>query len=59
MNLIDHYNELYNHAIQKIQSDEYELDALIDSPTDNRFGITLLARPDKNVKRKFKNFWKN
>ncbi|HOV83623.1 MAG TPA: hypothetical protein PLE52_02240 [Paludibacteraceae bacterium] len=56
MNLIDHYNELYKDAVQKIQSDDYELDELIDSHTDNRFGITLLARPDKNVKKKIQKF---
>lgn len=46
MNLSDHYNQLYASAIQKIASDKYIIDPLIDSPTDNRFGITLLARPD-------------
>lgn len=56
MNLIDHYNELYKDAVQKIQSDDYELDELIDSPTDNRFGITLLARPDKKITKKIQKF---
>lgn len=56
MNLIDHYNELYKDAVQKIQSDDYELDELIDSHADNRFGITLLARPDKKITKKIQKF---
>jgi hypothetical protein len=50
MNLLDHYDELYRDAVRKIQSDEYEPDELIDAPVDNRFGITLLIRPDKRLK---------
>lgn len=46
MNLPDHYNQLYTNAIQQIASDKYIIDPLIDSPTDKRLGITLLARPD-------------
>lgn len=52
MNLFDHYDELYRDAVRKIQSDEYEPDELIDAPVDNRFGITLLIRPDKKIKMK-------
>jgi len=51
MKLFNHYNKLYTEAVQKILADEYEPDKLIDSPTDKRFGITLLIRPDKNVKK--------
>lgn len=50
MNLKEHYNKLYQDSIQKIQSDAYQVDELIDSPNDNRFGITLLLRPDNIVK---------
>lgn len=49
MNLKEHYNKLYQDAIQKIQSDAYDVDEQIDATTDNRFGITLLLRPDNNV----------
>lgn len=50
MNLKEHYNKLYQDSIPKIQSDSYQIDELIDSTTDNRFGITLLLRPDNIVK---------
>jgi 2'-5' RNA ligase len=50
MNLKEHYNKLYQDSIQKIQSDSYQVDKLIDSDNDKRFGITLLLRPDNSVK---------
>lgn len=56
MNLVDHYNKLYKESIQKIKSGEYQFDTLIDSPSDNRFGVTLLLRPDEQTKRKITAF---
>ena len=50
MNLQEYYDNLYQNSIQKIQSDSYQVDKLIDSDDDNRFGITLLLRPDNTVK---------
>jgi len=50
MNLQEHYNKLYLDSIQKIESDSYQIDELIDSNSDNRFGITLLLRPNTLVK---------
>ncbi|WP_066632724.1 2'-5' RNA ligase family protein [Labilibacter marinus] len=50
MNLQEHYNKLYQDSIQKIQSDSYQTDQLIDSDNDKRYGITLLLRPDNIVK---------
>jgi 2'-5' RNA ligase len=49
MNLGKHYNNLYNESVQKILSDDYQIDHLIDSPEDNRSGITLIIRPDIEV----------
>ena len=49
MNLKEHYNKLYQDSIQEIQSDSYQVDKLIDSDNDKRFGITLLLRPDNSV----------
>jgi len=46
MDLAEHYNKLYNDSIAKIANGEYEIDHLIDSETDKRFGITLVIRPD-------------
>lgn len=55
MNLSDHYNQLYANAVQQIASDNYIIDTLIDSPTDKRFGITLLARPDMVTNERIQN----
>jgi len=46
MNLAEHYHKLYSDSIAKISSGDYELDHLIDDNTDQRFGITLVIRPD-------------
>lgn len=46
MNLAAHYNKLYTDAITKIALGQYEIDPSIDDETDNRFGITLVIRPD-------------
>lgn len=56
MNLKEHYNTLYQESIQKIQSDVYEVDKLIDSDSDKRFGITLLLRPDNSVRSTIQKF---
>jgi 2'-5' RNA ligase len=50
MNLTEHYDKLYTHAIQEIRSDRYQLDNLIDSPADDRYGMTLLIRPNDTIK---------
>ena len=52
MNLQAHYNQLYESAIKKIKSNNYQRDFLIDSPDDRRFGVTLLVRPSENIKNK-------
>ncbi|TGV03258.1 mutarotase [Flavivirga rizhaonensis] len=56
MNLKDHYNALYTESIQKISNDDYQIDHLIDSPLDKRFGITLIIRPSIEVKNKIQEF---
>lgn len=56
MNLKEHYDKLYQDSIQKIQSDSYQVDKLIDSDNDKRFGITLLFRPDNPVKANIQKF---
>jgi 2'-5' RNA ligase len=56
MNLIEHYNTLYNDSVKDIRSDAYKTDFLIDSNSDNRFGLTLLTRPDDTVKNKIQVF---
>lgn len=56
MNLAEHYNKLYRDSIAKIANGNYEIDRLIDSETDNRFGITLVIRPDAATKDKIQAF---
>jgi len=56
MNLKEHYTKLYQDSIQKIQSDSYQVDKLIDSNNDKRYGITLLLRPDSSVKTNIQKF---
>lgn len=56
MNLKEHYDTLYTKSIKHIETDDYDIDALIDSPSDNRFGITLLIRPSLKVKNEIQKF---
>lgn len=49
MDLHTHYNLLYENAVQAIQTDKYTTDPLIDTAEDNRRGVTLVIRPDKNL----------
>ena len=56
MTLKEHYSKLYNESIYNISSENYEIDNLIDSKFDQRFGITLLIRPSNEVKDKIQKF---
>ncbi|HEU4789067.1 MAG TPA: 2'-5' RNA ligase family protein [Flavobacterium sp.] len=56
MNLKEHYNSLYVNSIENIKKDQYIIDHLIDSSSDNRFGITVLIRPSLEVKNKIQDF---
>lgn len=56
MNLKEHYSKLYQDSIQKIRSGSYQVDKLIDSTNDKRFGITLLCRPDSSIKANIQKF---
>ena len=58
MNLKLHYDNLYEKAIQQIRLDEYKIDPEIDNPLDNRYGITLLIRPGKQVRENILQFLK-
>lgn len=55
MDLENHYNKLWNQSLQKFRSNEFDFDPLINSDDDNRYGITLLARPSKEVKQDISN----
>ena len=45
------YNQMYLQAYPQIQVGNYETDPLIDSPDDDRLGITLLIRPSEVMKK--------
>ncbi|WP_161888035.1 2'-5' RNA ligase family protein [Pontibacter russatus] len=50
MNLEKHYDELWENALQKFQASAFEPDPFLNSAEDDRFGLTLLFRPDAAVK---------
>lgn len=56
MNLEEHYNKLYLESKAKIEVGNYDVDHLIDSHDDYRFGITLLTRPDESTKANIQGF---
>lgn len=56
MSLQKHYNNLYNNSIKLIETGNYDVDSLLESPSDKRFGITLLARPSEEVKNSIQQF---
>tara|TARA_R110002050_G_scaffold281956_2_gene429631 strand:- start:805 stop:1485 length:681 start_codon:yes stop_codon:yes gene_type:complete len=56
MNLKTHYNNLYTESIKKISNDNYQIDELIDSSLDQRFGITLIIKPSIEVKNEIQKF---
>lgn len=56
MNLEEHYSNLYQESFNKIINGDYEIDSLLDAQDDDRFGITLVARPSLLVKNNIQNF---
>nr|WP_276902151.1 2'-5' RNA ligase family protein [Pedobacter kyonggii] len=56
MNLVEHYHKLYTESVAKISAGNYETDHLIDSDNDQRFGFTLVIRPDAATKGKIQQF---
>lgn len=50
MNLKRHYDTLWKESLQTFKRNKFKFDPQIDSASDTRFGITLLARPSKEVK---------
>jgi 2'-5' RNA ligase len=56
MNLKKHYDTLYKESIEKIAADNYHIDNQIDSLSDNRFGLTLIIRPDIQTKNNIQGF---
>ncbi|GET28313.1 hypothetical protein [Prolixibacter sp. SD074] len=49
-----HYHQLYTESIDKIQDKGVVTDELLDDPSDDRRGITLLIRPRDEVKERIR-----
>lgn len=58
MNLIEHYNELYKTSSEIILEGKYLLDSELKNESDSRFGITLLIRPNEEIKANIDTFIK-
>ncbi|MEX2601087.1 MAG: 2'-5' RNA ligase family protein [Balneolaceae bacterium] len=52
MNLETRYQELWEHSTEKFRMGDFELDPMLNAESDDRYGITLLARPSGNVREK-------
>ncbi|WP_125720277.1 2'-5' RNA ligase family protein [Flavobacterium ustbae] len=56
MNLTEHYNELYKSSSETISSGKYSIDSELKNESDSRFGITLLIRPNDEIKANIEDF---
>lgn len=56
MNLETHYDQLYQLSLPKIATGNVEVDDLLNSESDTRFGITLLIRPPEWIKNNIQEF---
>lgn len=54
--LASHYAQMWRDAMQRFEAGTCEPDPLIDDPTDDRRGITLLARPSDQLKAQIADF---
>jgi len=56
MNLTEHYNELYKTSSEIISAGKYSIDSELKNDSDSRFGITLLIRPNDEIKANIQTF---
>lgn len=56
MTLSEQYHHLWESALARFNKGAFEIDSLIDDKADKRFGVTLLARPQEEVKDKVNAF---
>jgi 2'-5' RNA ligase len=54
-NLKELYTNLHNKTYVEILDDNYFIDELIDSHSDQRFGLTILIRPNEKIKIEIEN----
>jgi len=56
MNLTEHYDQLYKTSSEVISAGNYSIDSELKNESDSRFGITLLIRPNDEIKANIKFF---
>lgn len=56
MNLTEHYDQLYKTSSEAIAAGKYVIDSEIKNESDSRFGITLLIRPNDEIKANIQHF---
>ncbi|MCV2483450.1 AKAP7 2'5' RNA ligase-like domain-containing protein [Flavobacterium sp. SH_e] len=56
MNLTEHYNQLYKTSSEAISTGKYAIDTELKNESDSRFGITLLIRPNDEIKANIQTF---
>lgn len=56
MNLTEHYNQLYTTSSETISAGKYAIDTELKNESDSRFGITLLIRPNDEIKANIQDF---
>ncbi len=59
MTLQQHYDQLWKKSAEVFGRGLFELDADIDSPADNRAGLTLLIRPSEAVALAWRKMWQD
>ncbi|GAA3748231.1 hypothetical protein GCM10022422_35990 [Flavobacterium ginsengisoli] len=56
MNLTQHYDQLYKTSSEIISTGKYSIDSELKNESDSRFGITLLIRPNDEIKANIHSF---
>ncbi|KAF2340937.1 2'-5' RNA ligase family protein [Flavobacterium tistrianum] len=56
MNLTEHYDQLYKTSSEIISAGKYSIDSELKNESDFRFGITLLIRPNDEIKANIQTF---
>lgn len=56
MYLTARYDNLYKKSLQHFSSNGVEVDHNIDNPKDDRYGLTLIIRPEESVRKKIIEF---
>ncbi|CAM3431562.1 2'-5' RNA ligase family protein [Flavobacterium chungbukense] len=54
--LTEHYNQLFETSAKTITAGKYSIDLELKNQSDSRFGITLLIRPNEEIKANIEHF---